>query len=783
MTGRTLGDYRILDKLGAGGMGEVYRAHDARLDRDVALKVLPTASFSDPAARARLLREARAAARLNHPNICTIHDVGEVEGHAYIAMELVEGEPLSVYLTRGPQPVEQTTRCALQLAEALAHAHDRGIVHRDLKSANVVMTPDGRPKVLDFGLAKQLRDGELDEATRSQSSLTGRGTVMGTLAYMAPEQLRGEPADARSDIWALGVVMFEMASGTRPFQGNTGFQMSSAILNEAPGPLPRNVPLVLRTVIGRCLEKDPSRRYQHASEVRTALEAFQTGAILPWAGWRHLVSRWTWLALAAVALATAALVAAFDVGSLRTTLTGGGGVPRIESLAVLPLENLSGDAGQDYFAAGMTETLITDLARLGALKRVTARGSVMRYQGTTRTFAEIARELNVDALVTGSVLRSGGLCSVTVQLVDPRTENQLWANRYEREVKDVIRLQNEIVVAIVGEIKAQLTPLEQARLASAHAVNPDAYDAYLKGQVETNRLSPKNLDNAMEYFRLALRADPKFALAHVGVARVWAARGHLGYVRPRDAMPEVRSAVAQALTLDAGLAQAYYLLGGAQFYLEWNWEAAQRSWTRATELDPDIAKHDVSEAAFAGAMGRPEGTADAFEEALESDPYNPQLRDFYGHQLLRLRRYDDAIVQFQQVLSAEPEFRSSLSGLWRAFHFTQRYGEALDHAARSLAAGGYEDVARALESDSESLGYAAAMGRAAALLAQRSAQPLAIARMYAFAGEKDLAQHWLDEAYENGDSSMVYLKVDPSFDILRDDPRFQALLRKMNFPS
>jgi len=225
---------------------------------------------------------------------------------------------------------------------------------------------------------------------------------MGTLAYMAPEQLRGEPADARSDIWALGVVMFEMASGTRPFQGNTGFQMSSAILNEAPGPLPRNVPLVLRTVIGRCLEKDPSRRYQHASEVRTALEAFQTGAILPWAGWRHLVSRWTWLALAAVALATAALVAAFDVGSLRTTLTGGGGVPRIESLAVLPLENLSGDAGQDYFAAGMTETLITDLARLGALKRVTARGSVMRYQGTTRTFAEIARELNVDALVTGS---------------------------------------------------------------------------------------------------------------------------------------------------------------------------------------------------------------------------------------------------------------------------------------------------------------------------------------------------------------------------------------------
>ncbi len=558
--------------------------------------------------------------------------------------------------------------------------------------------------------------------------------------------------------------------------------MSSAILNESPRPLPAHVPLAFQAAVERCLQKDPARRYQRASDVQAALEALQTGTATPWMHPRYLIRRRAWPAWVAAALVVVSLLVGFDVGGVRGRLTGTQGAPRIESLAVLPLENLSGDSSQDYFAAGMTETLITDLARLGALKRVTARGSVMRYQGTKQSFAEIARDLKVDALITGSVLRSGALVSLTVQLIDPKTEAQLWTNRYQRDLKDVIRLQNDIVAAIVGEIKAQLTPDDQVRLASARPVNPDAYDAYLKGRIEADRLSRQNLEAAMEYFRLALQKDPGFALAHVGIARVWLTRGHLGHMPPREAVPEVRAAIAKALTLDARLADAYSLLGYSQFYLEWNWEAARRSWQRGIELNPNDVEVRVVLAAFAAAMGQPEGTSAAFEVGLESDPHNPQLRDYYGHQLLRLRRYDEAIVQFRRVLSAEPNFTSSLDGLWSGYQFKQMHGEAAQHAVRYLTAGAHPELGADFERENARLGYGVALRKAAARLAERSGTSLGIAQIYAFAGDKDLAQEWLEKAHQDGDSSMVYLKVDPSFDILRDDPRFQALLRKMNFP-
>ncbi len=455
MIGKPLAHYRILEKIGAGGMGEVYRAHDEQLDRDVALKVLPPTSFADATARARLLREARAAASLNHPHICTIHEVGEANGQAYIAMEFVRGQPLSAQLASGPLAVEEVVRTGLQLADALAHAHERGIVHRDLKSANVMITLGGRAKVLDFGLAKRLSQEELTEATtRSQASLTQPGAVMGTLAYMAPEQLRGQPADARSDVWALGVVLYEMAAGQCPFRGQTGFELSSAILNQPPPPLPGKVPVELKAVIERCLEKEPARRYQRGGEVRAALEAVQLGVVPVWVAWRYRLGRRPLLALAASVALLAAVLAVLDVGNLRTRLVGG--APRIGSLAVLPLENLSGDAEQDYLAAGMHEALITDLAKLSGLERV------------------IARELKVDALITGAVLRAGDRVRITAQLIDPAKEQQLWAERYERELRDVLTLQNEIVAAITRGIRLQLTPQEQARLASARPVNPEA---------------------------------------------------------------------------------------------------------------------------------------------------------------------------------------------------------------------------------------------------------------------------------------------------------------------
>ncbi|MBN2408651.1 MAG: protein kinase, partial [Candidatus Aminicenantes bacterium] len=751
---------------------------DLKLKRHVALKFLPPHLMGAPELKERFLIEAQAAAALSHPNICVIHEVGESEERPFIAMECVEGKTLRDKLKTGPLRAEEALDIAIQVAAGLGEAHRKGIIHRDIKSSNIMVTEMGQAKVMDFGLAK-LRGG---------SSITKSRTMLGTVAYMSPEQARGDELDRRTDIWSLGVVLYEMLTGELPFKGDHDQTVIHAILHrepKAPSRLRPGLPSGLDAIVLRILTKKTAGRYQTMEELREDVSAVAEGLkpLKAKGGLRRRIRNMN--PITAIAAATAVLLAlmlGLNVGGLRKWIMGKSHAAAIESLAVLPLENLSGDSGQDYFAAGMTETLITDLARLGGLKRVTARGSAMRYQGTKKPFAEIASELRVDALVTGSVLRSGERVSITVQLIDPDTEDQLWTNRYERDLKDVIRLQNEIVSAIVGEIRVQLTPGEKVRLASARAVNPEAYDAYLKGLIEFSRLSPKNFEAAMEYFRLALQKDPDFALAHTGIARVWAGRGHLGYMLPREALPEVHAAVSRALALDERLAEAYRALGGAQFYLEWNWEGALRSWQRAEELEPNDADVTVSRAAYSCAMGQLEGTTAAFEQALESDPYNPQLRDFYGHQLLRLRRYDDGIAQFRRVLSAEPAFRSALNGLWRAFHFKGKYDEASGYAVQYFAAAGYPEVAAGLERDLAGLEYAAAMSRAAEQLEKLSAQSILIARTFAFAGKGDLALRWLDKAYQDGDSTMVYLKVDPSFDILRDHDRFRELLRKMRLP-
>src|SRR4051812_32615019 len=501
MVATQFGHYRILARIGAGGMGEVYRAHDERLDRDVALKLLPAATFEDATARARLLREARSAAALNHPAICTIHDVGDADGQTYIAMELVEGQPLNELV---PLPIDDVIGCGLQIADALSHATARPIVHRDLKSPNVVIPPDRRVKVLDFGLAKKIEAAEVTAKTtldQRRVSLTEPGALVGTIACMAPEQLRGEPADVRSDLWALGVVLYEMAGGTRPFGGGSSYEVSANILSQ-PHSFPPAVPIALRAVIDRCLEKQPERRYQTASEARSALAAVPAGRAALLTQLRYRFARRRWLARVGAALVVGAALA--GVLNLERVALRWRTVPRVESLAVLPLVNLSGDPAQDYFADGITEVLSTDLARLGGLKRVTARGSVVRYKDTSKTFEEIARELHVDVLVTGSVLRSGDRISITAQLLDPASGAQLWTNRYERNLQDVLVLRNEIVSAIVREIRMKLSPTEETRLASARPVNPAAFEAYLQGRFHWLKQTPADFDIAERYYRLAL---------------------------------------------------------------------------------------------------------------------------------------------------------------------------------------------------------------------------------------------------------------------------------------
>lgn len=784
MTGTRLAHYRILEKLGAGGMGEVYRAHDEQLDREVAIKVLPADSFADAMARARLLREARAAAALNHPAICTIHEVGEADGQSYIAMELVDGRPLSDKVREGALPLDEVLRCGMQIADALAHAHARQVVHRDLKPANVIAGPDGRVKVLDFGLAKRIRELEPTVATtetRDSGPLTDAGTVVGTLGYMAPEQLRGQPADTRSDIWALGVLLYEIATGSLPFTGQSRFELSSNILNAPPTPLRAGVPMTLRAVIDRCLEKQPARRYQSANEVRAAIEAIHAGTA---SYGRALAYRRPLLTATVAVVIVAVLAAAFGLDAIRTRLSGGSS--RIDALAVLPLENLSGDASQDYLADGMTEVLSTDLARLGGLQRVTARSSVVRFKGSRSSLADIARELGVDALITGAVQRSGDRISVTAQLLDPATGNQLWSNRYEHNLQDVLVLRNEIVSAIVREISAQLSPIEQERLASARPMNPEAFEAYLKGRFEWFKQTRESFDLAERHFQHALEKDPNYALAYAGLASVWFMRGDVGFGRPSETLPRAREFMDKAVALDDSVAELHVALGN-QHCVALDWVPCERSYQRALELNQNSADAHFFYGHLLFVTNRVDEANHMMRRGVELDPLNDFHRSFYGWHLNYLRRYDEAIPLFQQLLKAGPNRGSNYLGLWGAYYRKAQYADALDAAREHFRATGDQAFADALVNGDDLSAYRASMKRAADVMVARSRQShvpaLRIARMFAHAGDNDAALQWLERAYENRESALMRLGVYWDWLDLHADPRFNNLLRRLNLPT
>ncbi len=789
MVGRTLGPYRIVERLGAGGMGEVYRAHDERLERDVAIKVLPPASFDDATARARLVREARTASKLNHPHICTIHEVGESDGHAYIAMELVEGEPLSDKLARGPLPAADVTRYGIQLADALGHAHDRNVVHRDVKSANVIVTPDGRLKVLDFGIAKRATRDDTGEAT-THASMTGLGALAGTVAYMAPEVLRGEPADARSDTWSIGVVLYEMAAGARPFRGQTGFEVSSAILSQPLPPLPEEVPTSLRAVIERCLSKDAAHRYQRGAEVRAALEAVQSGAPAPRGSWKPVRGPAGWVSHAGAALLFVLVIAGalvvFDVWGMRQRIFRGGSAPRIQSLAVLPLANLSGDAEQEYFADGMTEALITDLARMGSLKRVIARATVMRYKGSDKPLPAIARELAVDALLTGAVLRSGARVRVTAQLIDGDTEDQIWADRYERDLRDVLTLQNEILTSIATGISARLSRQEKARLSAAPVVNPEAYDAVLKGASHLHRLSAENIQTALEYFQFALQKDPNYAPAYAGVANAWSSRGHMGLVQTREASRQAQPFLSKALELDDTLGMAHMSAGSVRLYMDWDWRAAETHLRRAIELSPSNSEAHLWYSDVLNVSGRPREALAAIERGRDLDPLNFFVQTSAAGRLMRLGRLDQALELLQRAVKTEPDLVLAHRYFWPLYHQRKMPDQAAAAARAFFAVGANTDVAEAIERGYREGGYPRAMLLGATTLEARAKtgyiQPTQIATLYAHAGEADRAFEWLDRAYEIRDSWLVFVKDDPRFAPLHADPRFQALVKRMKFP-
>jgi non-specific serine/threonine protein kinase len=756
MIGQRLSHFRIVEKIGAGGMGEVYRAHDEQLDRDVAIKVLPAGSFHDPTARSRLLREARTASKLNHPHICTIHEVGEADGQAYIAMELVEGQTLSARLAEGALPPEQVLRYGLQLADAVGHAHERGVIHRDLKSANVIVTPEGRAKVLDFGLAKRLNKEELAEATTMSQDLSQPGTIVGTPAYMPPEQLRGEPADARSDVWALGVMLYEMVARQRPFQGNTGFELGSAILNQAPAPLPPNVPLELRSVIERCLEKEPGRRYQRAGEVRAVLEAVESGT------------------------ATPASLASRETGSRRSGM-GGGARPRIDSLAVLPLANLSGDPEQDYFADGIHEALITDLAKLGGFSRVIARSSVMRYRNTDKPLSQIAGELGVSAVITGSVLRQGNLMRVTAQLVYAATEQHLWADRYERELRDVLSLQDEIVVAIAREVNLQLTPREQMRLTGARLVNPETYELYLKGMSYLNQYTPEAFRKGLDCLYQAVERDPSDGRAWAALATGY---GYLGHAPapPPEALPRAKVAALRALDLDETLAEAHTALAEVKLYYDWDFAGAQQAFRRALELSPNQAEAHMHLGWYLEELGQTEEAIAAMRRSVELDPLSPIYRAWFGWEYWWAGRNDEAIIEAQKSLDLEADFPIGLYVLGAVYAEKGMYQEAI--AAHERAAAKYPNlwVRWALARTYAQAGRTEEARKILAGLRENvsSWDSWFIAEVHTALGEEDEAFRWLERACEYRHSFLPGMWRNPAYQPLRGDPRFQDLWRRMN---
>ena len=786
MVGKTISRYRILEKLGAGGMGEVYRAHDERLQRDVALKVLRAHILADETARKRFRKEALALSKLKHPNITTVYDFDTQDGVDFLVMEYVAGATLTKRITDDALPEKEVAQLGIQIAAALEEAQEQGVVHRDLKPGNVMVTPKGQVKVLDFGLAKLVRPVADTAATLS---LTETPAAAGTLPYMPPEQLQGKPVDVRTDLYALGTVLYEMGTGRRAFPERESHRLITAILHQTPQPpraLNRDISAGLESIIFKALEKDPERRYQSAQELRVDLERLSGPEPFLATPRRPGMTRRQLVAMAGAALvALLAVPLGLNLGGLRDRLLGTAAAPRIESIALLPLQNLSGDPEQDYFADGITEVLITELGKIGAL-RVISRRSVMRYRDTDKPLPEIARELNVDAVVEGSALRSGDRVRITVQLIHAATDRQLWAERYERNLRDILSLQGEVTTAIAREINVKLTPQEQARLASARTVNPEAYEAYLKGMFHWSRQTPAGLDTALQYFELALEKDPEFALGYVGVAWVWGARQQMGLTSPQDATPPSKAAAAKALELDSTLAEVHHLVGGQKTYMDWDWEGGGAAYRRAIEINPNYAEARAFYSHFLNIMRRPEEAMAQIERAMELDPYNPLFQALYAIDLVFARRYDDAIARAREArkLAADnPILRTALA---ISFHMKGMYEEAFEEHRSWFAGRDDREVEQALVQGSQQGGYEGAMGLAAETLAARSrttfVSPSWIAHFYLYAGQKKPALDWLEKAYARREPNLPPASVSPLFDVLRDEPRFQDLLRRMNLP-
>ncbi len=780
LIGRKISSFEITKVIGRGGMGVVYLARDTKLKRSVAIKSMPAKLADDSTTRMRFQREAELLASLNHPNIAIIHDIiAQKENASYLILEYVPGQTLAQRIAREPLKVEEALSIARQIALAVSAAHKKGVIHRDLKPGNIKITPDGRVKVLDFGLAKA----PVSEDKSGDITATEPGHVIGTPAYMSPEQTRGNPVDHRSDIWSFACILYEMLTGHSPFESDTATDTLARIIEREPDwqALPQETPANIQVLLRRCLEKDPDQRL---GDIGDAAIEISEALIRPAAPVR---TRWRWamaIGLVAGAIVVLLTVVALNIGRWRESANGGlGGASagRIESLAVLPLENLTGDPEQEYFVDGMTEALIANLGKIGALQ-VRSRTSIMQYKDVKKPLPEIARELNVDAVVEGSVVRVAEQVRISAQLIHAPTDTHLWVDSYERDLRDVLALQSEVAQAIARQIEITVTPDQEARLAaSARPVNPETYKAYLKGMFYLNKFTPEGREKGLAYLHQAIEKDPADPLAYAGLAGGYSIIGH-GPAPSPEALPRAEAAALKALELDDTLAEAHTILAEVKLYYDWDWAGAEQALQRALELNPNLALTRAHYSWYLQLFGRTDEALAEMKRAQELDPLAPIYTAWLGDQYLWAGQYDEAIDEARKSLELDSDFPVGLYTLGSIYAAKGMYEEAI--AAHQKAGAVDPDLGWALGRTyalagqrDEALNVLADLGKE---YQQRNAW--GVAEIYAALGEKDEAFRWLEAGYEYRHNWIPWMGWNPNYEPLHDDPRFGDLLRRLNFP-
>jgi TolB-like protein/Flp pilus assembly protein TadD len=780
--GTTISHYRIVKALGRGGMGVVYEAEDLKLRRRVALKLLPNFLARDLQALRRFEQEAQAASALNHPNICTVYEVDEDQGLHFIAIELLEGETLKERIHRGPLAVREILAIGIEICDALEAAHSTGIIHRDIKPSNIVLTSRGSAKLLDFGIAKRLGLELVQHAeTLSQLlppnldlSVTAPGAVIGTIAYMSPEQSAGHDVDARSDLFSMGAVLYEMASGRCPFPGKHVVDVLQAIQRCEPLPIEQirpKIPSRLVKIIQKAMEKERSLRYQSAAEMRADLQGLRD----------RLAAKAKSQKMMPVMTLAVLLVAVVLAGSLRLQRVQGWilgsayATHQMNSIAVLPLENLSGDSAQDYFVDGMTDALITNLSRIGAL-RVISRTSSMHYKGAHKSLPEIAQELNVDAVLEGTVAKAGGRVLINAQLVDARKDQHLWVRQYDSDLQDVLQLQSELASAIAHEVAGRLTADEQSRLtAKSRRVNPQAYEAFLKGEYFLDKWTTEGFEKARAYFEQAIQLDSSFADGYAGLAEYYGLVAFTGIVPPQEAWLKSEELLVKTLAMDNTSSKAHSQLGMLKLYFRCDRAGADKELNQALELNPGDMRALDYHSYYLLEIGRTDEAIAEKRRVLEHDPLRTITNAELGLYLFQAKRTDEAIAQLQKTLELDANYAAAHARLGRALAEKQQYSQAVTEMQKAISldktSARLADLGEVYARSGKRHEALATIRQLQQISRQRHVSPSSIALIYARLGEKRPAMAWLEKTKPDDDPKIT----DPGFESLRSEPNFNVL--------